>query len=131
VRPKDHIGIPARYSPLQANGNGIQTVYLTEIPEDFAEVLAGLIGEEARLLMGASRQKQFTRAVTKMQPATISTSGEHRLEQQVEKDDSIRGHRPRSHLPSTARPRHVQGAAHADREGVPDHRRHEPCSPAG
>jgi putative restriction endonuclease len=53
IRPKDHIQIlrpvlPDRYSPLQSNGNGIQSVYLTEVPPVFAEVLAGLIGSEAR-----------------------------------------------------------------------------------
>lgn len=93
VRPKDHIGVlravlPARYSPLQANGNGIQSVYLTEIPEDFAEVLAGLIGEEARLLI-ASPQKEIA------MPGQIQTADdldvwEHKLEQQVERDKSIR-----------------------------------------
>jgi putative restriction endonuclease len=46
VRPKDHMDVlravlPARYSPLQPNGNGIQSIYLTEIGQDFAEVLAG------------------------------------------------------------------------------------------
>ena len=34
IRPKDHIGVlrpllPERYSPLQPNGNGLQSVYLT------------------------------------------------------------------------------------------------------
>jgi putative restriction endonuclease len=56
VRPKDHMAIltsllPSRYSPLQLNGNGNQALYLTEIPQDFAEVLVGLIGEEARALL--------------------------------------------------------------------------------
>ena len=37
VRPKDHIDIlrpllPDKYSPLQPNGNGLQSVYLTEVP---------------------------------------------------------------------------------------------------
>jgi hypothetical protein len=39
--------LPARYSPLLPNGNGLQSVYLAEIPEAFAEVLTGLIGPEA------------------------------------------------------------------------------------
>ena len=44
IRPKDHIDIlrpllPERYSPLQPNGNGLQSVYLTEIPVSLAEVL--------------------------------------------------------------------------------------------
>lgn len=94
VRPKDHIGIlravlPARYSPLQANGNGIQSVYLTEIPEDFAEVLAGLIGEEARLLMAAP-QKQIAMPAGQIQTGDDLAVWEHRLEQRVERDKSIR-----------------------------------------
>lgn len=56
IRPKDHMAaiqpvLPDRYSPLQSSGNGIQSVYLTELPLFFAEVLAGLIGKEATLLM--------------------------------------------------------------------------------
>jgi putative restriction endonuclease len=91
VRPKDHIGIlravlPARYSPLQANGNGIQSVYLTEIPEDFAEVLAGLIGEEARLLMAVP---EIATVASPMQAGDDLDVWEHRLERQVEKDRSI------------------------------------------
>src|ERR1035441_279522 len=59
IRPKDHMEVlsavlPDRYSPLQANGNGIQSVYLTELSQDFAEVLGGLIGEEARSFLTAA-----------------------------------------------------------------------------
>ena len=51
IRPKDHIELlrpllPERYSPLQPNGNGLQSVYLTEVPEALAQVLMGLIGQE-------------------------------------------------------------------------------------
>jgi hypothetical protein len=35
---------------------GTQSAYLTEIPEDFAEALAGLIGEEARLLVAVPHE---------------------------------------------------------------------------
>jgi putative restriction endonuclease len=56
IRPKDHMEVlrsvlPDRYSPLQPNGNGIQSIYLTELSEDFAAILAGLIGGEARSLI--------------------------------------------------------------------------------
>jgi len=56
IRPKDHMDalrpvLPDRYAPLQWNGNGIQSVYLTEVPSVFAEVLAGLIGDEAAILV--------------------------------------------------------------------------------
>jgi hypothetical protein len=51
VRPKSHIEtilpvLPKKYSPLQPNGNGLQSVYLAEISSDFAEILATLIGPE-------------------------------------------------------------------------------------
>ena len=50
IRPKDHIAIlrpflPTRYSPLQESGDGLQSVYLTEVPEALAEALIGLIGQ--------------------------------------------------------------------------------------
>ena len=38
--------LPDKYSPLQPNGNGLQSVYLTEVPTTLAEVLIGLIGQE-------------------------------------------------------------------------------------
>ena len=49
-RPKDHIAIlrpflPTKYSPLQANGDGMQSVYLAEVPEQMADALIGLIGQ--------------------------------------------------------------------------------------
>jgi hypothetical protein len=62
VRPKDHIEImrpllPERYAPLQPNGNGLQSVYLTELPAVLAEVLMGLIGEEVTPISAAGRHR--------------------------------------------------------------------------
>jgi len=63
VRPKDHIDIlrpllPDKYSPLQPNGNGLQSVYLTEVSTPLAEVLIGLIGQEvAPLALSAAKVK--------------------------------------------------------------------------
>jgi len=50
IRPKDHIAIlrpflPPRYSPLQENGDGLQSVYLAELPQEFGEALIALIGQ--------------------------------------------------------------------------------------
>src|ERR1051325_5392567 len=50
IRPKDHIEIlrsllPARYSPLQPTGDGLQSVYLAEVPEPLANALIGLMGQ--------------------------------------------------------------------------------------
>lgn len=51
IRPKDHIEklrnlLPSKYSPLQQNGNGIQSVYLASVPSEMASVLIQLIGSE-------------------------------------------------------------------------------------
>ena len=93
VRPKDHMGVlrsllPDRYSPLQSNGNGNQALYLTEIPEGFAEVLVGLIGDEARILLS----RPVEAAPMESNPMVSGDDldvWEHRLEQQVEKDRSV------------------------------------------
>ena len=60
VRPKDHMDVlrhvlPNKYSPLQPNGNGLQSVYLAAIPPVFANVLLGLIGQEASDLAVAAK----------------------------------------------------------------------------
>jgi len=59
IRPKEHMtvlgpNLPDKYSPLQPNGNGLQSLYLTELPIPFAEVLLGLIGQEASSLSSAA-----------------------------------------------------------------------------
>jgi len=50
IRPKDHAAIlrpflPPKYSPLQESGDGLQSVYLAEVPPMLAEALIGLIGQ--------------------------------------------------------------------------------------
>jgi putative restriction endonuclease len=50
-RPKDHIEqirplLPGKYSPLRSTGDGLQSVYLAEIPEDLANML-GRLGDSA------------------------------------------------------------------------------------
>jgi putative restriction endonuclease len=60
VRPKEHMEVlrrvlPKKYSPLQPNGNGLQSIYLVELPPALAEVLLGLIGLEARNLTSAAK----------------------------------------------------------------------------
>jgi hypothetical protein len=50
IRPKDHAAIlrpflPAKYSPLQESGDGLQSVYLAELPQVLADSLIGLIGQ--------------------------------------------------------------------------------------
>jgi putative restriction endonuclease len=93
IRPKDHMGVlrtvlPQRYSPLQANGNGIQSIYLTELSQNFIEVLSGLIGEEAQLLLTGTAAD----AVVKNNGIVTGDDldvWERRLEEQVERDESV------------------------------------------
>ena len=51
IRPKDHIQalrpfLPAKYSPLQMDGDGKQGVYLAEVPELMAAALIEAIGQQ-------------------------------------------------------------------------------------
>jgi len=87
IRPKDHIHVlrpllPERYSPLQPNGNGLQSVYLTEIPATMVEVLIGLIGEEAKPLA-------FAAQTVKPVAADDIDLWEGKLEQQVASDPNV------------------------------------------
>lgn len=87
LRPKEHIDIlrpllPERYSPLLPNGNGLQSVYLTEVPDALAQVLLGLIGEEAWPIQIAARE-------VKPVPADDIDAWEAKLEQVVTVDGSI------------------------------------------
>ena len=88
VRPKDHIGIlrpllPEKYAPLQPNGNGLQSVYLTELPVPLAQALVGLIGQEVSALAVMARD-------VKPIPADDLEMWERTLERQVTNNSSIR-----------------------------------------
>ena len=57
IRPKDHMALlapllPERYAPLQRNGNGLQGVYLTELPEPLGLAVLGLLGGQFTLAPG-------------------------------------------------------------------------------
>jgi hypothetical protein len=88
IRPKDHMAVlgpllPEKYSPLQANGNGLQSVYLTELPESLAEILIGLIGQEIALLSLAAKE---------ILPAPFDDLDywEHKIELEIIADISVR-----------------------------------------
>ena len=91
IRPKDHIDIlrsfiPSKYSPLLPNGNGLQSVYLAEISDAFAQTLSGLIGLEATM--------RIQEAVAMPPGQVIGTPDdlelwESRIEQTIESDMEI------------------------------------------
>jgi len=88
IRPKDHIAIlrpvlPDKYSPLTQDGNGLQSIYLAEIPGEMAEVMCGLIGPECQAMVGAAQ------AASPMQKNDDLDYWEHRLELGVLGDKSI------------------------------------------
>jgi hypothetical protein len=94
VRPKDHMTVlrsvlPSRYAPLQPNGNGNQALYLTELSQEFAEVLGGLIGEEARVLMSTSEAGAPVEIKRPVDGDDLDV-WERRLEKQVASDTSVR-----------------------------------------
>src|SRR5271168_1543842 len=87
VRPKDHIDIlrtllPSKYSPLQPNRNGLQSVYLTEVPTRLAEVLIGLIGQEVAPVALAARD-------VKPVAADDLDFWERKLEQELVTDSTV------------------------------------------
>jgi putative restriction endonuclease len=87
IRPKDHIAqlrpfLPAKYSPLQTDGNGLQSVYLASVNEDFAAALIHLIGAETTPLLHAA---QFVEPVV----ADDLDFWEHQIEQTIEQNTSI------------------------------------------
>jgi hypothetical protein len=60
IRPVEHMDqleplLPDRYAPLQAGGGGLQGVYLTLLPNDFATTLANLAGREALSIIDMRR----------------------------------------------------------------------------
>ncbi len=55
IKPSQHMAVlapllPDRYAPLRANGAGLQSVYLTRLPEQLAVALIDLIGAEAHAI---------------------------------------------------------------------------------
>lgn len=87
VRPKDHVEIlrpllPEKYSPLQRNGNGLQSIYLTEVPIALAELLVGLIGQEVAPIAAAAN-------AVKPVAADDLDLWERRLERQLSEDFTV------------------------------------------
>ena len=61
IRPKDHIDrlrpdLASKYAPLTPDGNGLQSVYLTQIGASLATTLFGLIGGEAASVADTGRE---------------------------------------------------------------------------
>jgi hypothetical protein len=87
IRPKDHIEVirpllPPRYSPLQANGDGLQSVYLAALPAPLAQALQGVLRGAGNTIPSAAdagtagglRQEELVVAITEAIEAEIAQS---------------------------------------------------------
>lgn len=87
IRPKEHMTrlrhhLPEKFSPLTAAGNGLQSVYLTEIAEGFSNALLGLIGPEASNARETARNYNRT-GDAMVSPELTIEEWEHRIEKQI------------------------------------------------
>lgn len=90
VEPRRHMVILApllarRYAPLQANGRGLQGVYLTEVSREFAEALIGLIGEDVRAMV--TEVPDLSRSA--QAPAKAIEEWEEHLQEEIVRDRTI------------------------------------------
>lgn len=82
IRPSSHMQVlapllPGRYAPLRPNGDGLQSVYLTYLPDELAGALIDLIGAEAHALV----KGYVLNEPDSMQPAVgLAEWEEHELE---------------------------------------------------
>jgi putative restriction endonuclease len=92
IRPRDKIELlrsllPSKYSPLQENGNGIQSVYLTTVSQDLADVLISLMDgqiqkalkENSALIIGDSLMEKKSDVI----------EWEDHIERQIKSQDDI------------------------------------------
>jgi putative restriction endonuclease len=91
IRPKDHMAVllavlPDRYSPLQESGNGNQGIYLTELSPQLAQVLIGLIGDQALELARTTAQQPAPQPGSETADMEL---WEQHLEQAVEKTEDL------------------------------------------
>jgi hypothetical protein len=93
IKPKDHMEslspfLPAKYSPLQATGSGLQGIYLTELPASLADALVQLVGREAAETRGVARS-WVSDVADPRSPAQAQAEWEEDLARRVEQDTRI------------------------------------------
>lgn len=77
--------LPSRYSPLLADGRGVQAIYLTELPRPLALTLADLIGGD----VGALARTELLRETTAPSPRPELVLWEAHLEQEIHRDTTL------------------------------------------
>src|SRR3984957_16248783 len=94
IRPKDHIArlrpdLASKYAPLTPDGNGLQSVYLTQVSTGLASALFALIGNEASSVSDVGRE------ISKLErdspaPERDIEEWERRVEDAIAADTAIR-----------------------------------------
>src|SRR3954463_12017976 len=100
IHPKSHIGelrglLPQKYSPLRANGDGLQSVYLAEVGRPFAAALFRLMGGEANQVADVAKEVVTHEPIAGARSRAMG--GARRTRHPREHEDSR--HRSRSHHP--------------------------------
>ncbi len=109
IRPKDHIArlrpdLSTKYAPLTPEGNGLQSVYLTEISAGLATALFALIGSETQRVADAAHQvSEFER--DSPAPERDVEEWERRVEIAIAQDSAI----PETERTALVRARRGQG----------------------
>lgn len=90
IRPSERMDVlgpllPRKYSPLLVNGSGLQSVYLTRLPEAFAGALIDVLGVEARNIV---RGHVFVESATIAPAVGLNEWEEHEMDQ-VRADNQI------------------------------------------
>ena len=93
IRPKDHIQLlgphlPSKYAPLTPEGNGLQNVYLTEVPPPLAAALFSVLGREAGQVADAATQVSAAEGPVLGQEPDLE-EWERRVETEISQDTTI------------------------------------------
>ena len=93
IHPKSHIGelcglLPKKYSPLRANGDGLQSVYLAEVGRPFAAALFRLIGGEANQVKDVAKEVDRAEQLSPSREPDLER-WEERVEHDIREDTKI------------------------------------------
>ena len=118
IHPKSHIVelrglLPEKYSPLRANGDGLQSVYLAEVGRPFAAALFRLIGGEANQVADVAKEVDRAEALSPSREPDLEKWEEH-VEQDIRQDSKI----PDTQREAIIQARVWQGKFRANVQGV-------------
>ena len=90
IRPADQMQVlaphlPEKYSPLLADGRGLQGVYLTKLPESLAGAIGNLLGAEAQNIVKGARAAD----ASAIQPAIGLAEWEEHEMDRVRADETV------------------------------------------